>query len=179
MTRETLTILPADCRFAADSEAGTVSGYGAVFNQIVPYFNELVRPGAFSKTISEHRTAGTPIVMLWAHDPSAPIGKWTVSEDEHGLRAEGQVLKSVEKGREALALVSAGIVTGLSIGFRARAAERGDKGIRVITDAQLEEISLVAFPAAPGARVTGVRSSTASFEQAIRAAIGAMTTRTK
>lgn len=156
--REHFTLPTAECRFAVDESTGAVSGYASVFDQLVPGFNEVVKRGAFTATIDEHRSAGTPIIMLWSHDPASPIGKWTVTQDARGLRAEGQILTDVAKGREALALVKAGIVTGLSIGFRTRKSERGDKGVRVITDAQLEEISLVAFPAAPGARVTGVRS---------------------
>jgi uncharacterized protein len=170
--RETLTISPAECRFSADAATGIISGYAALFDVPVPYYNELVRPGAFAKTIAEHRTAGTPIVMLWSHDSSAPIGKWSVTEDQRGLRAEGQIVKETAKGKEALALISAGVVTGLSIGFRARASERGDKGLRILTDVQLEEVSLTAFPAQPGARVTAVRSqaAAAAFFDAVRRA---------
>lgn len=177
MSRETLTISPAECRFTADAATGIISGYAALFDVLVPGFNELVRPGAFSRTIAEHRAAGTPIVMLWSHDPSAPIGKWNVTEDARGLRAEGQIIKDIAKGKEAISLISAGVVTGLSIGFRTRAAERGDKGVRILTDVQLEEVSLTAFPAQPGARVTAVRSnSAAAFESAVRRAIEGMRT---
>lgn len=155
--REHLTLPPAECRFAVDETSGIVSGYAALFDKVVPGYNEMVRPGAFTKTIAEHRSAGTPIIMLWSHDPSAPIGKWVCTEDQLGLRVQGEILKDITKGREALSLISAGIVTGLSIGFRTRADERGANGVRVITDAQLEEVSLTAFPAQPGARVTAVR----------------------
>jgi len=157
MSREHLTLPPSECRFAIDEASGVVTGYAAVFDEVVQGFNEVVRRGAFTRTIEEHRASNNPIVMLWSHDVTAPIGKWTATEDQRGLRVEGQILQDVAKGKEALALVRNGIVTGLSIGFRARASERGTKGIRIITDAQLEEVSLVAFPAAPGARVTGVR----------------------
>lgn len=157
ITREHLTLPPSECRFAVDEASGIISGYGAIFDKVVPSYNEVVKPGAFTKTIAEHRAAGTPIVMLWGHDTNAPIGKWNATEDQHGLRVEGRILKDVEKGREALALIAAGVVTGLSIGFRTRADERGANGVRLITDAQLEEVSLTAFPAQPGARVTAVR----------------------
>jgi HK97 family phage prohead protease len=157
MMREHLTLPPTECRFAADQASGIVSGYAAVFNKLVPSFNEMVRPGAFTRSIAEHRSHGTPIVMLWAHDPSQPIGKWSATEDDYGLKVEGQILTDVVKGREALSLIANKIVNGLSIGFRTRADERGPNGVRVITDAQLEEVSLTAFPAQPGARVTAVR----------------------
>ena len=65
----------------------------------------------------------------------------------------GRLLESVEKGREARALIEAGAIDGLSIGYRTRKAVRNDRGQRVLTELELWEVSLVTFPMLPSARV--------------------------
>ena len=67
----------------------------------------------------------------------------------------GRVLELTPQGRMAAALVRAGAVDGLSIGFRAVKA-RGDEGgrLRVLTEVELWEVSLVTFPMLPSARLT-------------------------
>jgi hypothetical protein len=101
--------------------------------------------------------------MFWNHDSDQPIGVWTeLVEDERGLKVTGKLVTETARGAEALALLKAGAISGLSIGFRARAAERGPNGGRVITDIELIEVSLVSLPAANKARVTSVKSEAAA-----------------
>jgi uncharacterized protein len=76
-----------------------------------------------------------------------------VREDETGLYVKGRLLDTVEKGREAAALVAAGAIDGLSIGYRTKAASRDKQGRRVLTELELWEVSLVTFPMLPSARV--------------------------
>ena len=52
----------------------------------------------------------------------------------------------------AQALVKAGALDGLSIGFRAVKA-RADGRLRILTEVELWEVSLVSFPMLPGARL--------------------------
>jgi HK97 family phage prohead protease len=63
----------------------------------------------------------------------------------------------VARGRELLALLRAGVVDGLSIGFRT-VKGRVDPASRVrrIIDLDLWEISIVTFPLLSGARRAGV-----------------------
>ena len=62
---------------------------------------------------------GRAVKMLWQHDPAQPIGIWDeVREDEPGLYVKGRLLESVARGREAAALIAAGAIDGLSIGYR-------------------------------------------------------------
>jgi HK97 family phage prohead protease len=71
--------------------------------------------------------------MLWQHDPAQPIGVWDdIREDQKGLWVCGHILTEVEKGREAAALVAAGAIDGLSIGYRTVAAEKDAKGQRLL-----------------------------------------------
>jgi HK97 family phage prohead protease len=59
----------------------------------------------------------------------------------------------VERGREVAALVQAGAIDGLSIGYRTVRAERDGKGRRLLAELELWEVSLVTFPMLPEARV--------------------------
>ena len=59
----------------------------------------------------------------------------------------------MEKGREAAALIEAGAIDGLSIGYRTLKAAKNDKGQRLLTELELWEVSLVTFPMLPSARV--------------------------
>lgn len=137
-----------------DDEAGTFSGYAAVFGNRDSY-GDVIEPGAFSKTIAEK---GGVFPVLWQHDPWEPIGVSSqMVEDEKGLFVEASVTKESQRGREALALMKMGAVKGLSIGFQV--LQRSvDAGVRHLTEIKLWEFSPVTFPANELALVTGVKS---------------------
>jgi phage head maturation protease len=107
--------------------------------------------------------------MLYQHDPAAPIGVWTeLREDERGLFVRGKLSGGVTRAREVHALMRAGALDGLSIGFRTvRARADAKTGIRHILEADLWEISVVTFPMLPGARVAAVKGlpTTRTFER--------------
>ena len=177
MKRETLTLTAEEVRFSTD-DAGTFSGYASVFAE-PDYFGDTIKPGAFRKTLTERKRTGGP-AMFWNHNPDEQIGVWTdLVEDERGLKVNGKLVTETARGAEALALLKAGAVNGLSIGFCASAAERGPNGGRVLTDIELVEISLVSLPAASKARVTSVRNAiqparTVAFVLAVRSAAASL-----
>jgi len=140
------------------SEAGAFTGYAAVFEGIDSQ-GDSVRRGAFARSLAEHKTAGTMPPLLWMHDASKPVGTLRhCSEDAKGLRVAGRLTLGVGQADEAYALMRDGAVTGLSIGYRARQSHRDAKsGARVLSDVDLREISLVALPANPAARVDQVK----------------------
>ncbi len=93
--------------------------------------------------------------MLWQHDPAQPIGVWDeLREDARGLWVKGRLLDSVARGREAAALIEAGAIDGLSIGYRTQRAAKNDAGQRVLQTLDLWEVSLVTFPMLPTARMS-------------------------
>lgn len=173
MTRETRTLPAPELRFAAN-ETGVFSGYASIFGEPDSY-GDTIEPGAFRKTLAESKKLGGP-AMFWNHNSDEPIGVWTeLVEDERGLKVTGRLVTETIRGAEAYALLKAGAVNGLSIGFRARSAERGANGGRVLTDIELVEISLVPLPAASKARVTNVKGTAepagaAAFVEAARRA---------
>ncbi len=146
------------CDLKAVESDGTFSGYASRFN-IADLGRDLVLPGAFHESISKRGPRG--IKMLFQHDPSEPIGVWMeLREDAHGLFVRGRVLPEVARGREVLALMRAGALDGLSIGFKTVQGRTDAKsGIRKLSRVDLWEISVVTFPMLPEARVSAVKHS--------------------
>jgi HK97 family phage prohead protease len=143
---------------------GTIQGYASTFGGEPDSHGDIVMPGAFAKSIADHRAANSMPLMLWAHDAdSLPIGTWHVlREDATGLWAEGQLNLSVAKAREILSALRSKATGSLSIGFLRATAVRapGKKsGTRELHRADLVEISLVNFPANPRAKITSAKSS--------------------
>lgn len=137
---------------------GTVEGYASLFGQI-DAARDMVMPGAFARTLKSRGIRRVP--MLFQHDPAEPVGVWfELVEDFRGLRARGKLIPDVARARELIALVRAGAVDGLSIGFRT-VKGRIDPASRVrkLIDVDLWEISIVTFPLLSGARVRVAKGS--------------------
>jgi uncharacterized protein len=143
------------------AEDGTIEGYGSVFG-VRDNYDDVIAKGAFIASLADHKSAGTMPAMLWQHDADKPIGIWTeMVEDAKGLRIKGQLALETVKGKEAHALLKMGALNGLSIGFMSvpGTSKYNDDGVRVLTQIDLWEVSLVTFPANEKARVTNVKSS--------------------
>jgi hypothetical protein len=75
------------------SDAGVIEGYASVFGGSPDSYGDIIAPGAFASTLTEHKRAGTMPLMLWGHDASQPpIGNWDdMAEDGKGLWVQGTV----------------------------------------------------------------------------------------
>lgn len=141
------------------TENGEFEGYGSVFD-VEDGGGDIMVRGAFRKSLNDKPL--TSIKMLWQHDASQPIGVWEeLKEDEHGLFAKGKIVKESRVGSEALALMRAGALDGLSIGFRTVKAEFDhDTLVRKLLEVDLWEVSVVTFPMNTHARVDRVKNAT-------------------
>lgn len=137
----------------ADVKEGTIKGYAAIFGNIDDG-GDILQADA----IDPHITA-TSVKMLWQHDPYTPIGVWdVVRPDEKGLYVEGRLLEDVQQAKEAAALIRAGAVSGLSIGYRTVRAERIDD-VRHLMEIEMWEVSVVTFPMNTDARIDAVKAA--------------------
>ena len=101
------------------------------------------------------------VALLWNHDTSKPMarvraGNLRIFTDEIGLGFEA-TLPDTAVSRDAVSLIRSGVVSQCSFGFHVR-GERYEKApdgkpLRVITDANLVELSVVTFPANPSTSV--------------------------
>ena len=128
-----------------------IEGYASLFDA-VDQGNDVVARGAYAASLAKR----SGVKMLRQHDPAQPIGIWDeIREDDRGLWVKGRILTDVEKGREAAALIAAGAIDGLSIGYRTVKSTKTSQGQRLLTEVELWEVSLVTFPMLPEARVAG------------------------
>lgn len=135
------------------AEGTRISGYASLFG-VVDQGGDMEQPGAYAASLARMGAEGRQVKMLWQHDPAQPIGVWDeVKEDALGLWVSGRLLTEVARGREAAALIGAGAVDGLSIGYRPKRAEKDGKGRRLLAEVELWEVSLVTFPMLREARV--------------------------
>ncbi|WP_372613340.1 HK97 family phage prohead protease [Aquicoccus sp.] len=148
------------CRFdgalsvtQAESGGAVIEGYASLFGAR-DQGGDVVEAGAYAASLKRLAGEGRRVKMLWQHDPAQPIGIWDeVREDGRGLYVKGRLLDAVGRAREAAALIAAGAIDGLSIGYRTLRARKGDTGLRLLKELELWEVSLVTFPMLPSARV--------------------------
>lgn len=138
-------------------EDGVFAGYASVFG-VVDSQNDVIMKGAFTHTLKKRRGE---VKLLWQHQVDEPIGVFTlIREDSHGLYVEGRLLLDLQRGIEAYSLLKNTAINGLSIGYTVvSAGYNSDNNIRLITEVELWEVSLVTFPANEAATVTSVKSA--------------------
>lgn len=142
------------------SETGEFEGYGSVFG-VEDSYSDVVVKGAFEKSLSLWAEKGRLPSMLWQHKMSEPIGIYTeIKEDEHGLYVKGRLLINDDPlAKRAYAHAKAGSLGGLSIGFILKDWEYDSaKGVYLLKEIDLWEVSLVTMPANDDARISDVKS---------------------
>ena len=104
----------------AVTEAGEITGIAWPFGS-ADRVGDVIVKGAFA--------APAALPMLFAHDQAQVIGVWDrIAETEAGLTVKGRLLiDDVERAREVRAMVKAGAVSGLSIGFVTKDASRSGR----------------------------------------------------
>lgn len=141
---------------------GIIKGHAAAFSKDL--VNDIIEPGAFFKTIAEHKSRHRLFRMKFQHKRDEIIGGFPSEkafEDGKGLFVEGQINLQVQKGVEAFSLAKQGVLTDLSIGFgipEGGAEFDSDTGIRRLKVIDLSEISIVDEPANRDATITDVKT---------------------
>jgi HK97 family phage prohead protease len=132
-----------------------ISGYASLF-WTRDLNDDVTAAGAFGASLA--RTGAGGVKMLCQHAADRPVGVWDeVIEDGRGLFVRGRIFEATPEGRMCAALVRAGAMDGLSIGFRTTKARPDESGrLRVLTEVELWEVSVVTFPMLPGARISSV-----------------------
>lgn len=129
---------------------------------LAPGRREVIEARAFAARLD----AGEDIHLLLSHDFAKPLasraaGSRTVEDGDEALTFEARIAPAIAEtshGRDALAMIGAGLAAGLSPGFRvpdggATVAEDGAAVLRRITRADLFELSIVTRPAYGAAQV--------------------------
>lgn len=140
-----------------DGNFGYFKGYAITWDN-VDRIGDVAVKGCFEETL---RDENKKIVMNWQHNYDEPIGSYPVMyEDDKGLYVEGRINLGTARGREAYALLKAGDIDGLSIGYSIPEDGWNIKdGIRYLTKVDLYEVSLVSTPCNPQAMVDSVKNN--------------------
>jgi len=147
-----------------------LEGHGSVFGN-VDLGADIMVPGAFKRSLAEHKSKGTMPAMLWQHQSDQIPGIWVrAGEDDVGLDLKGE-FADTQLGREARTLSKMRAVRGLSIGGMIVDFDFDRKGNRLIKEFDLWEVSLVTFPMNPKATIEAIKSMYAdprAFERHLR-----------
>ncbi|MBX3031920.1 MAG: HK97 family phage prohead protease [Chloroflexi bacterium] len=156
----------SDIELRADESDGlTFRGYAAVFDspsEPMWGFNgeqvrEVIRPGAFDKSLSETATPAKPrgrdVKMFWNHDQgevlaSTRAGTLRLDVDAHGLRVEADLPDS-PLGQSRAISIKRGDASKMSFGFNpVKMDQKAPRDQQVLTEVRLWEVSPVsAWPA--------------------------------
>lgn len=146
-----------------EGDSNTVRGYAATWNTEASglSFREAIAPGAFSRSLAE----GDDVFLLVNHDDQMiPLarrssGTLRIWEDEVGLPIEADLDPENPIAAGLLSALRRGDVDKMSFAFRvAPGGETTVDGVRMLTDVDLFEVSVVTWPAYDATTV-GVRSA--------------------
>ena len=169
---------------------GSLEGYASTWIRVPDSYGDVVKQGAFTRTLSERWKGGKGIPLLWAHkmdDLAAFIGTAEANEDEKGLHFVA-TFDGTEEAQRVRSLYQDGRLSKFSFAYDVREAgpvtlEDGIKA-NELRDLDLFEISCVCVPADDDAGVVEVkaeepetksgRRNSAADEAAIRGAIEAL-----
>ena len=163
-----------------DVGTGQIEGYASTWIRQPDSFGDVVKSGAFKKTLAERWNGGKAIPFLWAHkmdDLDAFIGTASADEDDHGLHFVA-TFDDTEEAQRVRGLYKDGRLRKFSFAYDVKDAgtvtlEDGVKA-NELRELDLYEISAVTVPANDDAGVVGVkagRRNSKSDEDKIRQAI--------
>ncbi|NBB07864.1 HK97 family phage prohead protease [Pseudomonas monteilii] len=147
-------------------ENGEFEGYGSTFGGEPDAYGDVIAPGAYTESLARHKAKGTMPKLFWQHNSDEPIGKWLdANEDNHGLLMQGKLNMDVQRGREAYALLKAGDIDGLSIGYRIKEySVDTESGVWTLEKLDLVEVSIVSVGANENAVVQSVKAAKAAHD---------------
>lgn len=147
-------------------DSGEFEGYGSTFGGEPDAYGDVIAAGAYADSLAAHKAKGTMPKLFWQHNSGEPIGKWLdAKEDDHGLLMRGKLNMSVQRGREAHALLKEGDIDGLSIGYRIKEySVDTDSGVWTLEKLDLIEVSVVSVGANEHAVVQNVKAAKAAHD---------------
>ena len=155
----------------AVDDAGNFEGYASVFNNI-DLGDDVILPGAFTRVKT---TRAGRLKLALFHDLTRLVGSAEYNQDQHGLYLKGRINLNVSYARDAYELMKEGTLDSMSIGFNTlddAIEQREGRRVRIISQAELWEASIVPFGMNPEAQVMSVKSDIRLFENALRERMG-------
>lgn len=162
MMIERRTALELRASPASPRGSGKLTGYAAVFNspsEDLGGFTEIIRPGAFVRSLQSNRT--DPLALV-SHLPHLVLGRRSagtlkLEEDSHGL-AFSIDMPDTTTARDLMVSVERGDIKGASFAFTVMPDGdewnvEGDQVMRELRAVELHEITITPTPAYPDTSV--------------------------
>ena len=141
------------------TEEGVFTGLASTYDN-VDLGDDVVRPGAFTKTLNETRS----VPILLGHDKTKVIGEGVLSDSKDGLRIDGKLDIDIDPlAQQTHQKMKRGRIKGLSIGF-STVKDAIRNGVRELLELKVWEVSLTPFPMNQAAVITAVKESTLAPE---------------
>lgn len=149
---------------AADDSQGVVTALVAVFDVVDSYY-DVLRKGAFTRTLAEWEESGDRIPVLWTHDKDdldAYVGEVIKAEEtDEGLLVDFKLDMGDPKAAKLYRMLKARRIREFSFGFfirEAADAEVDGQYVRELRDVELIEVSPTLVGANRSTRLVGVKS---------------------
>lgn len=151
---------------------GSIEGYASTWTRTPDSYGDVVKEGAFTKTLEERWNGGKGIPLLWAHkmdDINSYIGRADAEEDEKGLHFMAS-FDGTDEAQRVRELYKDGRLRKFSFAFDVKDEERimledGHKA-NELRELDLFEISCVCVPANDDAGVVGVKAGVTEVKEA-------------
>ena len=147
-----------------DEGSGMIEGYASTWIRQPDSYGDVVKQGAFKRTLEERWNGGKGIPFLWAHqidNLKSFIGTAEADEDDRGLHFVATFDDS-EEAQRVRQLYKDGRLRKFSFAFEVRDAGpvtlEGGVKVHELRDVELYEISAVTVPANDDAGVVDVKA---------------------
>ena len=153
-----------------DEGSGSLEGYASTWIRKPDSYGDIVKSGAFTRTLAERWNGGKGIPLLWAHQMdnlNSFIGTADAEEDEKGLHFIAS-FDGTDEAQRVRELYKDGRLSKFSFAFDVRdngtvTLEDGTK-VNELRDLDLFEISCVCVPANDDAGVVKVKATNAEVK---------------
>lgn len=149
----------------SDEGNGSLEGYASTWIRKPDSYGDVVKEGAFTRTLEEKWDGGKGIPLLWAHkmdEIAAFIGTADAEEDEKGLHFTA-AFDGTNEAQRVRELYKDGRLRKFSFAYDVKRAAKVtlEDGTRAneLQDLELHEISCVCIPANDDAGVVGVKAA--------------------
>ena len=157
-----------------DDGNGSIEGYASTFIRQPDSYGDVVKQGAFARTLEERWNGGKGIPFLWAHkmdDLKAFIGTAEAEEDEKGLHFVA-TFDDTEEAQKVRQLYKDGRLRKFSFAYEVKeeglvTLEDGTKA-NELRELELFEISAVTVPANEDAGIVDVKAAETEVKSGAR-----------
>jgi HK97 family phage prohead protease len=156
-------------------QEGEFEAYASVFDNVDSY-GDVVRKGAFAKSLSEWEDSGFPIPLLFGHnmsDPDFNLGTVTAKEDDHGLRVKGSLDLESPKAKQTYRMLKGKRINQMSFAYDEVDAGPIDDPklgeVRELRELKLYEVSIVPLGANQETEILAVKTGAEALVDGLKA----------